>query len=77
MKTKIVSLAMVLGLFAFLGGCDTGTGGGGTGGETIPLLSHLLWRHLPALHLHLHPERRVARWNAAPHFAQSVLSFKD
>jgi len=74
MKTKIVSLAMVLGLFAFLGGCDTGTGGGGTGGETSPsLLSHLLWRHLPSLSISI-SERRVARWNAAPYTLHNQFS---
>jgi len=44
MKTKVVSLAVVLGLFgAFLGGCDTGgTGGGGTGwGELVTQPAHL------------------------------------
>jgi hypothetical protein len=61
MKTKVVSLAMILGLFAFLGGCDSGTGGG----ELVvrlahPLLSHLLWSHPLALHPHP-PKRRVAR----------------
>lgn len=35
MKTKIVSLALVLGLVTLLGACAQ-EGGGGTGGETSP-----------------------------------------
>lgn len=35
MKTKVVSLALVLGLFTLLGACAQ-EGGGGTGGETSP-----------------------------------------
>ena len=36
MKTKIVSLALVLGLITLLGACAQEGGGGGTGGETSP-----------------------------------------
>lgn len=40
MNKKIVSLALVLGLFTLLGACNAGGGGtggtGGTGGETSP-----------------------------------------
>lgn len=36
MKTKVVSLAVLLSLFAFLGACDSGGGEGGAGDTTSP-----------------------------------------
>lgn len=36
MNKKIISLALVLGLFTLLGACDTGGGGTGDAGGTSP-----------------------------------------